>query len=985
MVQRISLVSLALSLAVGVGAAAGQQRPIAGKVVSAATTEPIAGATVSVVGTPIAAITNDRGEFSLSAPEGPATILVRSVGYRSARVSVAGDVTTATVSLEQDVFNLEAVVITGQATAVQQRNLANAVTTVSAEELNRAPAQTLESALQGKVPGALVQLNSGAPGGGGQITFRGVTTINAGVDPVIVVDGLVIANDAIASNMNAITAAAAGGNSSTQDNAVNRIADLNPNDIQSTQFLKGASAAAIYGAQAANGVIIITTRRGHPGAPRFTATQRFGTFSLANKMGLRKFADTTEAFGVWAPQVPRDTATRTLIRGYCNLPNGACPFFDNEQALYGEHQLAAETDVSVTGGNDQTTYYLSGLVKKDGGIAPKTGYQKQSIRANLDQVLGTRFKVSVNLNAIHDISNRGISNNDNTGTSTYLVYPTTPSFVDLRPSNGVYPLNPFAPSNPLQTFAELKNAEDVWRILGTSTAKMDAVTTPTQHLVFSLTGGLDFFSQRNDVLSPANLQYEPFDGQPGTVVLGKATDLRLNLVGSVVHTYTPASNAFQATTSAGFQYENRDLNLTNLVGRTIALGLQDVSQATSLTSSQSLQPVKNVGIYGQEEVLLVNQRLLLTAGIRADRSSVNGDPRKYYFFPKAAASYRFVQPMGGIDEFKLRAAWGQTGNPPLFGARYVVDSTQVVGGQFGQFPALQLGDPNIKPERNTEIEGGFDATFGKEFATLGVTYYRKTVTDLLLVQSLAPSTGYATRVFNAPGAQLSNWGVEVAAAVSPVRTADVNWIIRGTFDLNRSNIDSLPVPAFNTGGFGTSLGAYRIEQGKSATQIVGSEGHVGDANPDFRAGLSSDLTFKRFSLGFTWEWKHGGDIINLTQLLFDAFGNSVDQVSAGDTRISTWAGGCGGTGCTKVYVQDGSYLKLRELSVGYDLPPSVPQHFGMRTARISFSGRNLLRFTPYKGLDPEVSNFGNQAIARNIDVAPFPPSRSFFFSIDVGF
>ena len=984
MLSRVSFVSLALSLVVGVGAAA-QQRPIRGKVVSAATAEPVAGASVAVAGTPITALTNDRGEFSLAAPEGAVTLLVRSVGFKHAQLPVAAGGGDVTVRLEQDVFNLEAVVITGQATGVEQRNLANAVTTVTAAQLNRAPTQTLESALQGKVPGALVQMNSGAPGGGGQIAFRGVTTINAGVDPLIVVDGLVIANDAIASNMNAITAAAAGGNASNQDNPVNRLADLNPSDIQDIQTLKGASAAAIYGSQAANGVIIITTRRGRPGAPRFSITQRFGTFSLANKMGARKFNDTTEAFGVFASQVPRDTATRTVIRGLCNLPGGKCPFFDNEQPLYGEHQLAAETDASVTGGNDQTTYYLSGLVKKDGGIAPNTSYQKQSIRANLDQVLGSRFKVSLNLNAIHDLSNRGISNNDNTGTSTYLVYPTTPSFLDLRPVNGVYPINPFAPSNPLQTFAELKNSEDVWRVLGTSTAKVDALTTPTQHLVFNLTGGLDFFSQRNDVLSPADLQYEPFDGQPGTVVLGKASDLRLNLVGSVVHTYTPASNAFQATTSAGFQYENRDLNLTNLVGRTIALGLQNVSQATSLTSSQSEQPVKNIGIYGQEEVLLADQRLLLTAGIRADRSSVNGDPRKFYFFPKAAASYRFVQPIGGIDELKLRAAWGQTGNPPLFGGRYVVDSTQVVGGQFGQFPALQLGDPSIKPERNTEIEAGLDATFGKEFATLGVTVYRKIVTDLLLVQSLAPSTGFATRIFNAPGAQLSDKGIEIAAAVSPVRKPDVNWIVRGTFDLSRSNVDSLPVPAFNTLGFGTSLGAFRIEQGKSATQIVGSEGHVGDANPDFRVGLSSDLTYKRLNLGFTWEWKHGGDIINLTQLLYDAFGNSVDQVSAGDKRISTWAAGCGGTGCTKVYVQDGSYLKLRELNVGYELPSAIPSHFGMRTARISFSGRNLLRFTPYKGLDPEVSNFGNQAIGRNIDVAPFPPSRTFWFSATLGF
>ena len=965
MAQRIWLVSLALSVGVAIGAAA-QQRPISGKVVSATTATPIAGASVSVVGTPIGAVTNDRGEFTLSAPQGAVTLLVRGVGYRSRQVPVAADASSVNVNLDQDVFNLEAVVVTGQATGVEQRNLANAVTTVPTEQLNRAPVQTIEGALQGKIPGALIQMNSGAPGGGGQINLRGVTTINGGVDPLIVVDGLVIANDAIQSNMDAITAAAAGGNPNPQDNAVNRIADLNPNDIQSVEVLKGASAASIYGAQAANGVIIINTRRGQPGKPRFSFTQRFGTASAAKTLGARAFRDSAEAVSEWG----QDSLVGRLCRG-------GCPNFDNAGVLFGEHSLSVETDASVTGGNDQTTYFISGLVKKDGGIAPNTGYQKQSIRANLDQLLGSRFKVSVNLNALHSLAQRGISNNDNTGTSPFLVFPSTPSFMDLRPVNGVYPSNRFSTSNPLQTFAELTNNEDVWRIIGTSTARVDAVTTSTQQLRFTLTGGVDYFSQRNDILSPADLQYEPQDGQPGTVVLGKASDLRLNLAGSAIHTYTPASGAFQATTSAGFQYQNKDFNRTNVVGRTIALGLRNVSQAASITSQQSLQPEKNLGLYGQEEVLTASQRLLLTAGVRADRGSVNGDPDKYYFYPKAAISYRLLQPLGGLDELKLRAAWGQTGNPPLFGARFILDSTAALGGQVGQLRPFRFGDTSIKPERNTEIEAGFDATFGQS-ATLGVTVYQKTITDLLLEQNLAPSTGYVSRIFN--GGKLRNRGIEAALQYSAVRAADVSWILRSTFFLTRSKVQELPVPAYLTGGFALSLGSYFIQQGHSATQIVGSEGVVGDANPDFQMSFSSDLNYKRFSLGFLWDWKHGGDVINLTTLLYDAAHNSEDWNTAGQTRWNTFL-----SGKTQPYVEDGGYLKLRELTLAYDLPPEAASHFGMRTARVSLSGRNLLRFTSYKSLDPEVSNFGNQAIIRNIDVAPFPPSRSFFFSIDLGF
>ena len=187
------------------------------------------------------------------------------------------------------------------------------------------------------------------------------------------------------------------------------------------------------------------------------------------------------------------------------------------------------------------------------------------------------------------------------------------------------------------------------------------------------------------------------------------------------------------------------------------------------------------------------------------------------------------------------------------------------------------------------------------------------------------------------------------------------------------------------------MGTYQIEEGKSATQIFGTEGLVGDATPDFQMSFSSDLDYKRFTFGMLWDWKQGGDIINLTEFLYDAGQNSVDfdviapgdTIGAGQLRQAQF-----NSGISQVYVQDGSYLKLREVTLSYNLPESLTRGiFGstVRQARLSLSGRNLLRFTGYRGLDPEVSNFGNQAIVRNIDVAPFPPSRSFFFSVDLGF
>ncbi|HXJ31446.1 MAG TPA: carboxypeptidase-like regulatory domain-containing protein, partial [Gemmatimonadales bacterium] len=321
-------------LALGARDAQAQARVITGKVTSAQSGQPISGATVSVLGTVIVAVSNAQGEYSLAAPDGVVNILSRSIGYKRKQVQVGADQASADIALDQDIFNLEAVVVTGQATSIEQKNLANAVTSVTGGALNGAPISTIEGALQGKVPGALIQANSGAPGGGAQINLRGVSTINGNADPVIVVDGMIISNAAIANNLNAITNAAGGGNASNQDNPVNRIADLNPADIEKVEVLKGPSAASIYGGAANSGVIVITTRRGQTGAPKFHVTQRLGQFHVLNVLTSRVFKDSVEADAVYGGSA----------QAYCTGPGGACPYFDNISPLWDNHPLSTETD-----------------------------------------------------------------------------------------------------------------------------------------------------------------------------------------------------------------------------------------------------------------------------------------------------------------------------------------------------------------------------------------------------------------------------------------------------------------------------------------------------------------------------------------------------------------------------------------------------------------------------------------------------------------
>ena len=961
-------------------------RTISGRVTSSVTGAAVVGASVSVVGTRITATTGDNGEFTLSAPDGAVTLLIRGIGYKRSTVQVAADQNTVDVRLEPDVFNLEAVVVTGQATGVEKRNVPNAVGTVPAGDLSRVPAPSLETAVQGKVPGAVIQQNSGAPGGGIQVKLRGVSTINGLSSPLYVVDGVIMSDVAITNNQQVVTLSNQGSNPSPlQQNQVNRIADLNPYDIENVEVLKGASAAAIYGSKAANGVVVVTTKRGQPGEPRFNVTQRLGFSELAHELGSRVFRDSADAVTVYA-----DSAAAGLI---CR---GGCPFFDHEQELAGRKDVAYESSVDVSGGSENTRYFFSGGANKDAGIIGNTGYWKQSIRANLDQRLSSRLNVSLNTNFVHTLARRGLTNNDNANVSYYAALAGSPSFINLLPVNGVYPNNPIPSyTNPLQTVALMNpNDEDVDRFVGSVKATFDILTRSEHHLQFVGVGGVDRFSQQDAMLFPPELQIEQTSGQPGASLLTNGDNRNANWNTNLVYAYRPTSGSLVATTSAGLQYEDRELGISRIVSRNLIAGQQNVNAGTSVTVDQRRERAKDFGFYAQEELLTLQERLFVSAGLRGDRSSNNGNTDHYFLYPKAAASYRLPAGVGPFGDFKVRLAWGQSGNQPLYGMKFCeLDATQNILGLPGVVPPATCGDPNIKPERQTEIEGGIDATFANGRANFEATLYQKSTSDLLLLRTLAGSQGFRSQIFN--GGKLRDRGIELAVGVVPIQRADVSLLLRSVFFSNSSTIVQLPVPAFAltspSGGFGTNLGQFFVEQGQSTTQIRGNvpdnspsgfhAAKIGDANPNFLWSFVSDLTVRRFNMYALAEWQEGGDLLNLTKLFYDAGGVTADCPTVCVPRIKGFGKD------TRSWLESASYFKVRELTLTYTLPTSVVAWAGGRDGRVSVSGRNLIVITGsnYTGMDPEVSNFGIQPIARNIEVAQYPRSRSFWFTLSVGF
>ena len=970
--------SLAALLALVCSPAAFAQRTIHGTVVDVESNAPILSVRVAVKGAPIGAYTDASGKFTINnVPAGAITLQARRIGYGAKDIPLTADQNEITIQLKADVLQLSQMVITGQATQVSKANLANDVGTVGAEDLTHTHAQTLDDALTGKVAGAMISSNSGAPGGGMQIQMRGVTSIFGNSEPLYVVDGLPISNTTINNGLNALTQSAGGMGQSNQDNGVNRIADLNPSDIQSIEVLKGPSAAAIYGSEAANGVVVITTKRGQAGKPHFSVTQRLGTNRLAHTIPLRRFTlPEAEAF------VNGAIDTATLTQWFQD--NGG--YHDFQSEVYGDKSLSYETDLSVSGGSENTQYFVSGLESHDNGIMKNTGYDKQSLRGNLTQMFGSKLKLQVNTNLIHTLTKRGISNNDNVNVSPYIVFSATPTFFDFQPVNGVYPINPFLSngSNPLQTIALVRTPEDVYRFLGSVNATYTVFTAGPQSLQAILDLGIDHYAYNSQLYSPPQLYWEPADGLDGTATDENASETRAPIALTLKHQWLNGDNGFSATTSLGLRRGYDDLSQTNVVTQNLLGSQSNIDRGSAVNVFENRQSTRTLALFGQEEVLLLNQKLYLSAGLLGQRSTNNAFVNRMYYFPKFAASYQ-LPTFGAFNQFKIRAAFGETGNEPNYGDKFTSIASGTNDGQITGQLVGTVADPNLHPEREREIEGGIDAGLFNSRLSLSLTGYQKDNTDLLLQAALAPSTGFGTRIFN--GGSIRNRGAEVSISGFPLQMKDFAWNARVTFSRNEGTVTNLPVPAFEApNAFAAIFGEGFIQEGHSPSQLVGLDANgnliqMGDALPKYIMTFSSDFAVGPVHLYGLVDWHHGGNAVNLTQALYDLNG------TAGDTAAAAIRAGDFINGITG-YIQPAGFVKLREVTLSYELPPSlVHSMFGdaATSVRLEASGRNLYTWTKYGGLDPEVSNFGNQNINRGQDVAPYPPSRSFFFTVGVDF
>ncbi|WP_116125982.1 SusC/RagA family TonB-linked outer membrane protein [Lewinella sp. IMCC34183] len=944
------------------------QYPVTGTVTDA-DGEPLVGVSILVVGTTSGTITDFDGTFELEIPDNRSELRLSYTGFAPQTVAVERDIAPLQIVLQEDVANLEQVVVTGLASTIKRSNLANAVSVVSGEDLTGVTSQqTVDGALYGKLTGVNITQTSGAPGGGYALRLRGVSSLSGNNQPLFIVDGVYISNVEIASG----SRGASGANSANEEGASNRIADINPDDIESIEVLKGASAAAIYGTRANAGVVIITTKKGVSGETRVSFNQDLGFNTIIRKVGRRSYnaAQIEEAFGADA----RDQFVAAQAAG---------EIFDYEDIIYGQKGFITDSRLRVSGGNEKTNFFVSSSWRDEAGIIKNTGYERFTARLNLTHQVNDWLKVQSNTNYIRSQAARSFTGNENEGGLSYgYTLAFTRDYINLFPDEfGNYPDNPNASGNPLQTRDQTRNDENVDRILEGININLNLLRTGNQSLNVIFNGGLDFILSKTFVYVPESFQSQR-GRQQGFLAEGKNDLFNYNYSAIAVHDFYTESG-INFTTQAGITYLNQSAD--QLLSQTTQLiPLQtNLSQGAAQSTNQFLLNVEEFGYVVQEEVN-VNDQVILTGGLRFDKSSLNGDPNKLYTFPRASVAlnlheFDFWSGDGPLDQLKLRAAYGQTGNSASFGSLFTSLAFVSTGGNAGLTVNGRQGNSGLEPETSSEIEVGTDLGLFDNKVNVTATYYVRDVTNLLYDRSLPTSSGFGNEIRN--DLDLRNRGFEFQLGLNPFRSPAFDYRTTFNFWLNRSEItrlgiedgsDGEDIPSFVPpgAGFGLGLGTFYINEGSPITGLWQStpDGpmQVGNTEPDFQFGWNNNLTlFENLDINFLFHWRQGSELLNLTRFLTDIGGTTPREYDNLDS-----------------FIEDGSYFRLREAGIAYRFP--LEDTF-IRGVRVGVSGRNIFTITDYSSYDPETSVNGGSGLSTNLEVAPFPSSRQFYLQIGLDF
>jgi TonB-linked SusC/RagA family outer membrane protein len=884
---------------------------------------------------------------------------------------------------------------------------------VSSRDIQSSPVTSVDQALLGRAPGVQVVTGSGQPGSSVAVRIRGGNSISAGNDPLYVVDGV-----PLTTNLNEATT---GSLLSQSMRGFNPIAAMNPEDIESIEILKDASATAIYGARAANGVILITTKRGNAGANAFTFSSYYGVSEVRNTLpvlGAQGFAEMVNQAYVNGGEEPRYTSGEIAAFG-------AGTNWQNEI-----FRTAATRNFEATfsGGDDDTRYFMSGSLMKSDGVVIGTNMDRGAFRLNLDQTVNDKLQLGTRL--AFSRSQGQVLPNAGAGQevpSVVLNAVMAPPIFPVRTESGEYftevnELTGRAFSNPVASALEITNRERQNRVIGNIFAEYSI----RDNLLLRSTAGLDFLNSLQDFYSPANtLPGRQTNGQGSrgqaqtTSWLSETTLSYRRTLGEVHDLDLLGGVTFQRQRSETVSGHAQDFLTDRL--RENAL-----NSAGTFVSIFTGAPQSSLLSYFARANLGLSDKYLFTVTGRVDGSSKFGQGNQYGFFPSAAFAWRaseeeFFKSMAFFNDLKFRASYGRTGNQDIgnFASLATLGSTVYVFGgtrAIGYAPTT-LANPDLKWETTDQLDIGVDAAFLDSRVAVTADFYSKKTSDLLL-QILVPATsGFGSSLQNI--GSVRNRGFELG--INTVNLAgDLGWETSLNLAFNRNEVLDLGVDSLIVGPVGVGAGGNQnptilkvgeptnsfygwvydgLEDGEVVYRDLDGDGTVtpddraivGDAQPDYTGGLTNRFTYRNVELSVFLQWSVGNEIYNINRALLTAGAGSanqlVDVLEGGEGIPTPRVGNTFDSRESNLFVEDGTYLRGKNIRLSYNLPNSLlsQARIGVDALQLYVSMQNFFTITDYMGYDPEISEYASTNLAQGFDFGTFPQPRQITFGFRAGF
>ncbi len=1012
-----------------INTAVSQSQLLKGKVVDGDDGTPIFGATISAKGSGTTSLTDQEGNFEIIPSSSTKSLIVSFVGYITVEVSVADDLSY--IQLKSNESSLTEVVVVGFGTKLK-KDLTGNIARIKAEEIKDLPVPNFLQGVQGRAPGVFIESESGRVGGGIKVRVRGAGSINATNEPLYVIDGVPL---------------------NTETNRGNALADINFNDVESFDILKDASAAAIYGSRAANGVVLITTKKGKSGKTRFDVDLLHGFNSPTGYRGFLNAAEYIELFTEAAVNDAKYYWNRNnekaladgfiseqdvvdynvgVVEGRFDRYSGHSDWrsgetdTDWERLAFNSKAQSTTANVTASGGNEKTRFYFGGSYSDQDGILIGNTFRRLSGRLNLDHEVSKVFKLGANLSVAQ--TQLGVIADDNAFTTPMQIVALSP-ITPVRNENGeLYDRPVTTYYNPLLDFEGTINKAVGIRSLSTVYGQLNF----TKNFSFRSELGADLYNQnRNAYYGTKTYTGGGTTGGAGLSRWFKTVNLNTN---NYFNYHTTVASAHELDVVLGTSFQKVTTDEAFVEGEGFPLDdLNTLASAGQITGGSSTQTNYTFLSYFSRINYKFDDRFIVNLSGRIDGSSRFGKDSRYGFFPAVSAGWilsneSFLKESKHLSFLKLRASYGLTGTADGIGdfpqlGLWGASKYNLLSGLVSS----QLPNPDLRWEQSRQTDIGIDFGFLKNRISGELDYYIRKTTDLLYDMPVPGTTGFVTQFQNV--GSMENKGVELMLNASIIEGRNFRWSVGGNISWNQNKIikldgdtDTLPG---NDGRFMNSLivgqpigvfygpkyagvdpsngdALYFLSDDKTTTNDYNAAGYfvVGTPNPKYIYGFNTALSFKGIELNVLFQGVAGNSIQNGAGGFMSANGDWFDNQTADQLRRwqnvgditdvpqarLAWLGNpSNGISSSSRYVEDGSYLRLKTLTLSYLLPGTVLESIKLRSVKFFVSGQNLLTFTNYTGWDPEVNaNYRPGSKNQGSDFYAAPQIKTISFGVNVG-